>query len=95
MKNRSCESSEPTIDAEEAFRLIKEKFPGTQATVSDCMYCSWPQTFGSAAGPFGGIGGSAITRFRMEAWEIDGFAVVFCCGKIVKVGKFSIQANYR
>lgn len=61
----------------------------------DMIYCSWPEVFGSTAGPFGGIGGQAMTTFRMEAWMYDQWAVVFCGIRIVYVGEFSIGARWR
>jgi hypothetical protein len=48
-------------------------------------YSSWTETFGSTSGPFGGIGGQAISVFTIEAWS-DGVAVViFCEGRVISV----------
>ena len=47
-------------------------------------YYAWPQTFASTAGPFGGIGGQAISTFTIEAWTDLKDAVLFCGGKLWK-----------
>ena len=62
---------------------------------SDLVYCSWPEVFGSAVGPFRGAGGQAMTTFRMEAYAWEDWAVVFCNGRIVKTGVFAIGAHWR
>ena len=41
-------------------------------------YYAWPQAFGSTAGPFGGIGGQAMTSFTIEAYANGREAVIFC-----------------
>lgn len=74
-------------------KLLKLECGATIAT-SELVYCSWPQTFGSTCGPFHGIGGQALTTFRMEAWAWEQWAVVFCGGRVVSVGPFSIGAKY-
>lgn len=51
----------------------------------DLDYYAWPQTYGSTAGPFGGIGGQAMSTFTLEAFENMGYAVVFCGPKVVRV----------
>ena len=61
----------------------------------EMIYCSWPEGFGSTAGPFAGIGGQMMTTFRMEAWAYDQWAVVFCGSKVVYVGEFTIGARWR
>lgn len=45
-------------------------------------YYAWPETFGSTAGPRGGIGGQAITTFTIEVWasEYFGAALYLCAG---------------
>lgn len=49
------------------------------------QYYAWPQVFGSTAGPFGGVGGAAITSFIIEAWhDGGGQAVLFSRGRIIK-----------
>lgn len=52
--------------------------------ISDISYYSWPQTFGSTAGPFGGIGGQMISIFQIEAYAFGQNAVLFCGGRIWK-----------
>jgi hypothetical protein len=48
-------------------------------------YYAWPQTFGSTSGPFGGIGGQAITTFTIEAFSDGRDAVLFCKGRKWKI----------
>lgn len=46
---------------------------------------NYPQTFGSTAGPFGGIGGAAMTEFMITALvDNDGNAVLFVGGAYVE-----------
>lgn len=47
-------------------------------------YYAWPETFASTAGPFGGVGGQAITSFTIEAYVDGKNAVLFCKGKRLK-----------
>lgn len=49
------------------------------------QYFAWPQTFGSTAGPFGGIGGQAVSTFTIEAWWDGSRAVLFCGGRLLKI----------
>lgn len=71
--------------AQEVFKTM-----GIEAHRHSMSYWAWPQTFGSTAGPFGGMGGSAITTFTMEAITVGpirdiggGPAVIFCNGRVV------------
>ena len=61
----------------------------------ELTYCSWPELFSSTAGPFLGIGGQAMTTFRMEAWTWEQWAIVFCNGRVVRCGEFQIQAEWQ
>ena len=49
-------------------------------------YYAYPETFGSTAGPYGGIGGQAMTTFTIEAWEsdMDG-KTLYTCGNMFHV----------
>lgn len=47
-------------------------------------YYAWPQIFGDTAGPFGGIGGQAISSFTIEAYTNGREAVIFCKQKRLK-----------
>lgn len=58
-------------------------------------YYAWPQVFGSTAGPFGGIGGQAMTTFTVEAWAFGPVAIVFCKGKPIKQVKKFTPFNVR
>jgi hypothetical protein len=54
--------------------------------------------FGSTSGPWGGIGGAAMTNFRIVAFYTEaGMAVLFMApGVVWKVVKdFRIQANWK
>lgn len=52
--------------------------------IDDLTYYSFPKTYGSTSGPFGGIGGAAVTTFQIEAYS-DGITTVYFCGnKIIK-----------
>lgn len=89
---------EPTIPAKMALTKLNQLFERNelpQINEHDLTYCSWPELFSSSCGPFHGIGGQAFTTFRMEAWVYGDYAVIFCCEKVVKIGYFRIQAEYR
>lgn len=59
-------------------------------------YFAWPQQFGSTTGPFGGIGGQAISTFTLEAWSDGRNAAIFCNGRFVKViERFEFNTNVR
>lgn len=51
----------------------------------DFEYYSYPQMFGSTAGPFGGLGGDAMTNFQIDAFVWEGFAALFCGGRFWKI----------
>ncbi len=54
----------------------------------DLEYWAWPQQFSSTAGPFGGVGGQAMTTFTIEAWHDGrGAAALFCNGRLLKITK--------
>ena len=64
---------------------------------SEFQHYTFPKTFGSTSGPFGGIGGSAMTTFTMEAFvcQRTGEALLFCQDRIVKAVKnFSIGSSW-
>jgi len=77
------------LDKSLAAQLIKNRYfkddEMTQSYIeSQLSYYAWPQVFGSTAGPFGGIGGQAISTFTIEAWEFMGHAFLFCQHKSIK-----------
>lgn len=91
----------PSMDRETALGYLNIYLDRTGVLSSgirypdELQYVRWIQTFGSTAGPFGGIGGQAATNFLMEAWVWDNFAVVFCGGKRIKItDNFSLGARY-
>lgn len=76
------------VSKQDAIEAIKKRLPVelSQWVAADYLdYWAWPQVFGSTVGPFGGIGGQAMTTFTIEAWEQDRVAVIFCRNKILKV----------
>ena len=99
MMDSSMRVCQPTMHAWEVieqFSKWAEENEGIKGSYWNMMtYCSWPEVFASTAGPFGGIGGQAMTTFRMEAWVWHDWAVVFCKGRIVRIGRFQIQAEWR
>lgn len=100
MKDKTLKQHEPTITREKAAEKLQKWADHNRmgkVDPSEFVYCSWVETFGSTAGPFKGVGGCAMTSFRMEAWYWEGWGVgvVFCGGKVVQVGYFSISANYK
>jgi hypothetical protein len=82
----------PTLSAEEASKILTEKIDAP-CMPSDLEYSCWVETFASTSGPFGGIGGQAMSRFTIEAWDFLGDAVVFCRGRVLGVGRFAIQVE--
>ena len=97
MINNSMKHSEPSLSREDVIDCLQSYVAGetgVRPCIDDLTYCSWPELFGSTAGPFSGIGGQAMTTFRMEAWMYDQWATVFSCGRIVKTGRFHISAKY-
>lgn len=50
----------------------------------DIEFYAWHQTFGSTSGPFGGIGGQAISSFTIEAYALGRDAILFCKGKRIR-----------
>lgn len=94
MIDATTKQDSPTIKREKASELLWSWFGKELSTDAskkliypdDLVYHSWLETFASTSGPFHGIGGAAMTRFRMEAWvwvfDID-IAVVFCRGAVL------------
>jgi len=52
--------------------LLEEASRKLGVSTHEIEYFSWPQTFGSTAGPGGGIGGSVMTDFQIFAFRIKG-----------------------
>lgn len=82
--------------------MIDKKYPSVaaadvaerlHAAAASLEYWAWPQVFGSTAGPFGGVGGQAMTTFTIEAWhDGGGNAALFCGGRVLKItDKFEPQ----
>jgi len=98
MNNKqSMRSDQPSISREAACAELNEHFEAdlVRFWTDDLWYCSWIETFGSTAGPFGGIGGQALTNFRLEAWVADHYAVVFCGDRILGVSdEFEFKVHH-
>jgi len=48
----------------------------------DLTWWSWPEVFGSTAGPHSGVGGQAMTPFQVIRFENQkGEALMWCVGK--------------
>ena len=75
------------ITKEQAYEALKTRLPSLAKYVhpSYMQYLAWPQTFSSTAGPFGGVGGQAMTTFTIEAWEANDIAIIFCGDKILRI----------
>jgi len=73
-----------------AFSKFKKK--GEEAYLNNIEMCSWEQTFSNTAGPHGGIGGQALTKFPIFAFinEVTGNVFVHCSGfwKFIPKEKF-------
>jgi hypothetical protein len=50
---------------------------------SHVVWYSWPESFGSTAGPHGGAGGQTVTSFQVFGLmnHVNDFALLFCGGK--------------
>ena len=71
-------------------KQIKTDLLADAAEKLDCppeyiMYYAWPETFASTAGPFGGIGGQAITTMTMEALSDGRMAALYCNGRFLNL----------
>ena len=95
MRNQSCQSIGNDLRNHATEYLTKKFHDGQFGIVrpEDLEYYSFPQSFGSTAGPFGGIGGQAITSFQIEVFthQYGGYgAVIFCGGRFWKwIEKFT------
>lgn len=71
------------VIGEKALEILrKDVEPGLDSR--DLEYVSYPEAFGSTAGPFGGMGGSSITSFQIDAFSFCGEAVLFANGRLWK-----------
>lgn len=58
---------------------------------------SWAELFGSTTGPWGGIGGAAMTTYRMTMVRSRGLAILFAGDKLYGVAEYNpktIDARY-
>lgn len=81
----------------EVLEILKEN----KIQYMDVAYYAWPETFGSTAGPCGGIGGCAMSTFTVEAWVCDDYGpTVFTCAGMYSFDNerfepFKIIKNWR
>lgn len=91
MKDKSTDQSSASISREDALDQMQsflEKNGLGDTEADELSYYCWHESFPSTSGPFGGIGGQTSTTFRMEAWETMGYALIFSCGRRVRIGEF-------
>lgn len=50
---------------------------------------SWVEMFGSTSGPWGGVGGAAMTTFRMTMVRSRGLAILFAGDKLFGVAEYN------
>ena len=63
---------------------------GREVYPENCRYYAWTETFGNTAGPWGGMGGSRVTTFQIEAIVVPpSYAVVYCSGRFWKFARFN------
>ena len=64
----------------EPTELLKEAAEKLDTETQFISWYSWPETFGSTAGPRGGIGGQAMTTFQVHGFIGQEKALMWCCG---------------
>lgn len=85
--NRQLNRGLGQISPEQAYEVIVKRLPEDAQHLNEHYldYYAYPEVFGSTTGPFGGIGGQAMTTFTIEAWVCGKIAVLFCGDRILKV----------
>lgn len=78
-----------------ALRVLERDGQGTTvAGLGEASVYSWPEMFASTAGPFGGMGGAAMTEMQMYAvWYQHPLVVVYCNGRLLGVLLRRREAN--
>lgn len=82
MNRQSNDETLQGISMAKAQALIEEKYGESYYSLD---YWAWPRVYGSTAGPFGGVGGAAMTTFTVEAWTSGIHTVIFCKGRVLGV----------
>lgn len=87
------------VTKERAEELIKNRF--TLSYDLNLRYTEFEHVYPSTSGPLGGVGGSAMTAFILQAWYqfdshgMDNYAVVFYEDKVLAVvNDFSVWSSY-
>ncbi len=60
----------------------------------DLDYYAFPEVFGQTSGPHGGIGGSAMSAFTVEAYVYQDIATVYVCSGKYKLRKGKYVARW-
>lgn len=91
--NYQSKNGLPSITEEKAVEIMTID---NGAFANDMSYYAWPETFGSTAGPFGGLGGAAMSTFTIEAWQDNytGKTLLFCNGKALKIVDRLLPLDY-
>lgn len=72
---------------EDSLALYNKLFLEQKAGFYDVEYYAWPQVFSSTCGPYGGIGGDALTTFTIEAIHNIMFnTTLYLCGGCFQKG---------
>lgn len=61
--------------------------------ISNIDYYAYPYTFGSTAGPSGGVGGQAFSSFTVEAYVSDQ-GIVYVCNNIYRFSKEEFNLSW-
>lgn len=83
--------------------MAKEMHPDAQTILSercgwdvradDCEYYSWPKTYPTTAGPFGGAAGQAFTVYQHHAYECCGWVVELAGGRVYRVYRGGVRVE--
>ena len=74
--NRRKEFGMKSVD-----ELIAEVAKRAECLPDEVEWYSWPQSFGTTAGPGGGAGGNMITSFQVYAFDAPGEKTRYCAGQ--------------
>lgn len=86
------------VIAEDAKHRLQERFGETPARL---RHVAFEQMYGSTAGPFGGVGGCAMTTFEMDAFAFTPdelgveVAAIYAAGRFVKIARFGVSVVIR
>lgn len=80
--------------------LLEEARRRLVCSADDLEVYTWPETFGSTAGPHGGIGGQAISTFQVwgfynSAWDKQSWGGVLYCSGVWKGWRNPSKRDWR